>query len=426
VQVEAILALATAMIGSLALTPLAKRAAWKSGAVCRPDGQRKLQLRPMPLLGGASLCLAMFLGMAAACGVAAVRQGFDTLPLFGAFTLSAGLLCLLGCWDDLRDLPARWKLLGQIVATLPIVMAGCFVERLVIFGCPIEMGWLGAAWTIGWLVLGINALNLLDGMDGLAAVIGVVVSATIAAIAALQGQAEVAVLAMALGGGVLGFLVYNRPPARIYLGDCGSMVIGFALSLLALEVARAASAGANVSVLAALLFVPLLDTTLAIVRRTLSGRSFMAADRGHVHHRLLDRGLSVWRVLALWGSVCLTTCVVGCLAAVWIDALWAWAALGVLVVLLVHLQLAGYEEWKLAKRFFAQAAVRLVQRGSSPAVANRLRVVTETTASPVDRLAPAGRRSAILYQAKHPVTTQVPLPEHYPLPGREASKVDAA
>jgi len=437
VQVEAVLALATAIVASLALTPLAKRAAWKCGAVCRPDGERKLQSRPTPLLGGVSLYLSMFFATAAALGFAVAQRGFEAVPLYWAFTLSAGLLCLLGCWDDLRDLPARWKLLGQIVSTLPIVLAGCFLERLVIFGCSIEMGWLGAVWTIGWLVLGINALNLLDGMDGLAAAIGLVVSMAIAVIAGLQGQAEVAVLAMAIGGGLLGFLVYNRPPARIYLGDCGSMVIGLTLSLLALEVARAAPAGANVSVLVALLFVPLLDTALAIVRRRLSGRSFMAADRGHIHHRLLDRGLGVWKVLVLLGGICLTTCVVACLAAVWHDEFWAWAALGVLMILLVNLQLVGYEEWTLLRRLLGQMAVRLVQRGASPGVGNRLRMVTPTpTAPPMDRFAgggdvasshaPSRRRVAKSYQAEHPVVTQVQSPEHYRLPRREVTRVDAA
>jgi len=437
VQVEAVLALAMAIVASLALTPLAWRAAWRYGAVCHPDGERKLQSRPTPRLGGVSLYLSVFFASATAFGLAVAQGRFETVPLYWAFTLSAGLLCLLGCWDDLRDLPARWKLLGQIVATLPIVLAGCYVERIVVFGCLIEMGPLGAVWTIGWLVLGINALNLLDGMDGLAAAIGLIVSTAIAVIAALQGQAEVAILAMALGGGVLGFLVYNRPPARIYLGDCGSMVIGLTLSLLALEVARAVPAGANLCVLIALLFVPLLDTTLAIVRRRLSGRSFMAADRGHIHHRLLDRGFGVWKVLVLLGGICLTTCVVACLAALWHDEFWAWTALGTTIALLVNLQVAGYREWALLKRLLGQMAARLVQRGTSPGVENRLRMVTQThTARPVDRFtgggvvppghAPDKRRGAKRYQAEHPVVTQVQSSEPGRLPRREVARVDAA
>jgi UDP-GlcNAc:undecaprenyl-phosphate GlcNAc-1-phosphate transferase len=365
------LAFAIAIAGALALTPLAGRFALKLGAVSRPDGKRKLHSRPTPLCGGIALYLALLLSVAVSYSMVLGEVGSLSLPI--ALGLSAGMLCLLGAYDDFRDIRAGWKLLGQIVATLPIVLAGYYIRRLTGFGYCIDLCWFGVPWTVGWLVLGINAINLLDGIDGLASVIGIAISVAVAVIAGSQGRPEVMLLALALAGALAGFLVYNLPPARIYLGDCGSMVIGLALSVLVLQVSLAAPITANVTVAAALLFVPFLDTALAVVRRTLTGRSIMVADRGHIHHRLLEQGFSIGRILGLLGGFCLTTGAVACWVATSGGELWAWIIFPAVTALLVKRQLVGHEEWALTKRHFSRTAVSAVQRLSRVRRVSRLR-----------------------------------------------------
>ena len=371
------------IVGGLVLTPVVKELAYKCGAVSYPDGKRKLHAHPTPVWGGIALFLAMFLGVLTACVVLPGASGF--VPLGVALGLSAGMLCLLGCYDDLFDLGAREKLAGQIISTLPVVLAGCYVPQagccvgqLALFGCEINLGPLGIFWTIAWLVLGINALNLIDGMDGLASVIGIALSLAIAVIAGSQGLYAAMLVALVLAGALAGFLVYNLPPARIYLGDCGSMVIGLIVSWLALQVSLGTPftppLTVNVVVLVALLFVPLLDTALAIARRWLSGRTIMAADRGHVHHRLLDRGLGIWKTLSFLGGLCLVTGAVAWMAVASGRETLAWGTLGIVTALLVNRQLVGHEEWALAKRLFTQTVVPSVMRMSPTSLLRRGRL----------------------------------------------------
>lgn len=361
--VVAAVAAGVAFAASLTLTPLARKMAWKFGAVCRPDGKRKLHARPTPLGGGGAVYLAALFSVVSSC-LLAYDSVHDKLP--AALGLSAGLLCLLGAYDDLYDMPARWKLLGQIIASLPVVIAGSYIRDIALFGAHFHFGWFGIPLTIGWLTLGVNALNLLDGMDGLASMIGILIAVAVGAIAATQDRPEVMMLAFVLAGALAGFLVHNLPPALIYLGDCGSMVIGFTLALLALRVSLEPTSPttARLTVAAALLFVPLTDTTLAIVRRSLKGFSFMVADRGHVHHQLLDRGWSNWGALVILGGFGLATGVVAWCVSVSGSDLLGWIALASIALFLASRRLLGAEEWTLAKSLFARTVARSMGRPS--------------------------------------------------------------
>ena len=149
--------------------------------------------------------------------------------------IAAGFVCFVGSIDDRFNLPSRIKLALQIVSVLPIVLLGYYVDRIVAFGCPIELGWLGIPLTILWLVGCINALNLIDGMDGLASIIGLSTAAMLGVIAANQGHDHVAAMAIVLAASLAGFLIYNLPPASIFLGDSGSMVIGLTVGLLGIQ-----------------------------------------------------------------------------------------------------------------------------------------------------------------------------------------------
>ena len=346
----AAIAILFAFTVTLVLTPAARDLAWKFDAVSRPDGNRRQHARPTAVWGGVAVFVGLSLGVATSCFF--LPGTFDTLsavPLVAALCISSGMLCLLGCYDDAFELRAGFKLLGQAVSILPMIFVGFSANHLCFLGWEINLGWFGIPCTIAWLIVGINALNLIDGMDGLASVLGLAISGALAVIALSLGLPDVMLVALALCGALAGFLVYNRPPAQIYLGDCGSMVIGLVLATLALRVGSMPGT-ASVTVLVALLFVPLLDTTLAVIRRTLSGRGIMAADRGHVHHRLLDRGLGIWTTLAFLGSLCLMSGTVAWTVATWQQQeITAWAIMAGVTIVCVNRRLLGHEEWALTK-----------------------------------------------------------------------------
>lgn len=344
-----------AILSSLLLTPLAMRAAWRCGAVSRPDGFRKKHARPTPEWGGLAVNTAILIGTG--LSVVLCPADLPALPLTAALAISIGMLSVLGCYDDLCDMRADLKLLGQVLSAVPLILAGCYAERLILFGQTIELGWLGIPWTIGWIVLGINALNLIDGMDGLASTAGIIMALAVAAIAAITGHQHAMLIALVLAGALGGFLAHNLPPARIYLGDCGSMVIGLVLATLALRAGSEAGA-ANLTQIGALLFVPLCDTLLAVVRRGLAGRGIMVADRAHVHHRLLDRGFGVWGSLAVLGGLSLGAGAMGCLVVLTGQEYWAWLSAVAAVAFCVRQQLFGHEEWGRVKSLFVDRAAR--------------------------------------------------------------------
>jgi UDP-GlcNAc:undecaprenyl-phosphate GlcNAc-1-phosphate transferase len=346
-----------AFAASLLLTAAVRSLARRCDIVDRPDGKRKLHARPVPLWGGVAVYTATVIGLLA------VRLGAggttEFTQLSNAWIVAAGFVCLVGGIDDRFNLPSRIKLVLQIVSVLPIVMLGYYVDRIVAFGCPIVLGWLGIPLTILWLVGCINALNLIDGMDGLASIIGLSTAAMLGAIAASQGQDHVAAMAIVLAASLAGFLIYNLPPASIFLGDSGSMVIGLSVGLLGIQGSLKTSATLAITAPAVVMTLPMFDIVAAIVRRTLNGRPFDMPDRQHIHHRLLDRGWNPWQVLCLLGALCLTTGAAATAATIFrLDAL-AWIAAMSLVVLMIRLRLFGHDEFALAK----EAIVRVAKSG---------------------------------------------------------------
>jgi UDP-GlcNAc:undecaprenyl-phosphate GlcNAc-1-phosphate transferase len=227
-----------------------------------------------------------------------------------------------------------------------------------VFGFEFDLGLLAVPFTLLWLLAAVNSLNLLDGMDGLLGSIGVIVSLTLAALAALTGGGATVVVAVALAGALLGFLRYNLPPASIFLGDCGSMVVGLVLGTLAIHGSLKAPATIVLAAPTVLLTLPLFDTAAAIVRRKLTGRSIYTTDRGHLHHCLLRRGLSRAGVLLLVSGFCLVT---GCgvlASRAFNNDLFAVLTGAAVVGILVVTRLFGHAEALLIK-------VRLVGLGSS-------------------------------------------------------------
>ena len=234
-----------------------------------------------------------------------VTEGW--INLLGAF-VACSWIVTLGLLDDRFGLRGRQKLAGQVVAAAVVVASGVLIRRVGLFGMEIDLGLLAAPLTLMWLIGAINAVNLLDGMDGMATVIGLILSLAISALAVLAHHPAVAMAALVFAGALLGFLPFNLSPARIYLGDAGSMLIGLVVGCLAI---RASIKGAGTVLLAAplgVMTIPLLDSFAAILRRRLAGRSVYAPDRGHLHHRLLARFGSKYKVLACVAVCSAVTC----------------------------------------------------------------------------------------------------------------------
>ena len=345
---------AAVFVAALLLTAAVRAVARRRGIVDRPDGQRKLHGRPVPLLGGVAVYGAVTLGLLAVHFTAGATLKFTELST--AWMIAAGFVCFVGSIDDCFSLPSRVKLVLQVLAVLPLVLLGYYVDRIVAFGYPITLGWLGIPLTVFWLVGCINALNLIDGMDGLASIVGLSTAAMLGVIAASQGQEHVALMALILTSSLAGFLIYNLPPASIFLGDSGSMVIGLTVGVLGIQGALKTSATLAITAPAVVMTLPMFDTVAAVVRRKLTGRRFDSPDRLHIHHRLLERGFSPWQVLCLLGALCLTMGAAATAATIFRRDALAWIAAMSLIVLMIRLRLFGHDEFALAK----QAVVRTV------------------------------------------------------------------
>jgi UDP-GlcNAc:undecaprenyl-phosphate/decaprenyl-phosphate GlcNAc-1-phosphate transferase len=221
-----------------------------------------------------------------------------------------------------------------------------------VFGLdPIELGWFGIPFTMFFMLGAINSLNLIDGMDGLLGSVGVILSLALAAMALLLGAAHIwaVVVALALAGALIGFLRHNLPPANVFMGDAGSMLVGLILGALAIHCSLKAPATIALALPVSLLVLPIFDTTAAIVRRKLTGRSIYTTDRGHLHHCLQRSGLSTRRSLAVVAVFCIVACT-GVLTSQafgndWIALITAASIVGVLVMT----RRFGFAEFMLIK-----------------------------------------------------------------------------
>ena len=281
---------ALALGAGLALTPLFRALARRCHLVDRPDAHRKLHGRVIPAVGGPPLLLAVVVAVGLGLCWPGTAEGLRRWDLLGL--LEGGLLiCAVGVADDFGLLRGRHKLMGQLAAAAVVVAFGVRVNRIVLFGCQIELGLLALPFTLFILLGAMNSLNLLDGMDGLLSSVGLILCLALGAMAFLAGQTTAAWVALALAGALVGFLYYNFPPASVFLGDSGSMLIGLTVGVLAIQSSLKGPATVALAAPAALLTLPIFDTSAAILRRRLTGRSVYCTDHGHVHHCLQRRGL---------------------------------------------------------------------------------------------------------------------------------------
>jgi UDP-GlcNAc:undecaprenyl-phosphate/decaprenyl-phosphate GlcNAc-1-phosphate transferase len=315
-----ILILSSSAALSLVATPVVRRIAISCGAVDVPGG-RRIHSAPTPRFGGLAVFLSIILALAVACLTDSFVAGTllahsaEVAGLFAATTV----LMVVGLVDDRHSLRPVSKLAGQILAGIIVVVAGCRIDTVV----RIDLDWLGPPATVFWIVAIINAVNMVDGVDGLAAGIGLIISATLFSISLYLGNIESTLILAALSGALLGFLCYNFYPACIFLGDSGSLLIGFLLAVSAIQSSsKAATVSAIIWPLLAL-GLPLAELALTTLRRTLrvvgvvrldmrtqryefcffGSAALFTADRDHIHHRLLATGLTHGRVVAILSGV---------------------------------------------------------------------------------------------------------------------------
>ena len=343
-MVTPLLSFIAALVATLIFTPVVRALAMRWNIVDSPDGHRKLQKKAIPLLGGIAVFAGWWLGLGSvvACGLPLV---LPSITPWAALTLAA--LALIGVVDDSRNLSAQKKLFFQMLAVLPVALSSSALARLTFGGWTLELGIWSVPATTLWLLLGINSLNLIDGMDGMASTVGLCIAMTASAIDFASGGGTVAAFAVPLAGALLGFLVFNRPPASIYLGDTGSMIVGFAVSLAALYAAQTNGGVVHFTLMFAIMSVPLTDTLLAILRRWLGGHSIWDADRGHIHHRLIDAG---WRPGQILGLLAILSLSWGTLITVVRQGKFEFAIWGtgmVAAMLGIRYRVAGHHEWSL-------------------------------------------------------------------------------
>ena len=268
-------------------------------------GGHKTHTHPTPLLGGAALFLSFWISILAAymvCGDGV----FDSFNFLQAFLLSSLVIYVTGLLDDLMNLKSYYKLFGQAVAAVILIAHGYFITRMHIpFTGQFELGIWGFPVTVIWVVVITNSINFVDGLDGLAGVIGLTVCIGLLIVGAFLNLAVVSVIAAIIGGALFGFLFYNLPPARIFMGNNGALFVGFVFSVVAVfcPIKSYTAVAMFVPLIAAAL--PIIETIVTPIRRIITGRKFYQSDTNQSFHYLRRFRFSTGTTILIFGSVSL-------------------------------------------------------------------------------------------------------------------------
>lgn len=357
---------ALAMVVSMAATPILRAIAYRLKIVDRPDDLLKPHAKPIAYLGGVAMYVGLLAGLVGHVVVSPDLAGqwarlgaslssldlwlVRTNPLWNALAivLASGVIMVVGLLDDLRNIRPWRKVLGQVVAAGLLLIGGVGDRMAMVFfsgfGVTLPL-WVLVPLSVGVCLIAVisacNATNLLDGLDGLCGGVTGIIALGFLALAVwlamwgrYPGTDELRVgLCLAMAGAVFGFLPYNIPPASIFMGDAGSMLLGFFVATMMALFCQ--EGNARWFVAACVVFaLPILDTALAVVRRLLSGTSIFAGDRSHLYDQLVDRGMSVKQVVGLFYVLAFTAALLGVGVAVWVRGRWA-VAIYVLLLTLI-------------------------------------------------------------------------------------------
>jgi UDP-GlcNAc:undecaprenyl-phosphate GlcNAc-1-phosphate transferase len=314
-------AFAIAVVVSALATPLVVRLANRLGIVDRDADERRMHDSPKPRAGGIAVFFGFAFALFAVLGVSMVSpftllasaDQYDAVHRLVGLLFGSLLILGVGIWDDVMQMRPRNKLVAQVVVALISMLYGFIIPGIT---NPFDHNpgtnwidfplWVGVPVTLLWYVGMMNAINFLDGLDGLLSGVAAISSVFLFVIAVLHGNPVVALVVIALAGATLGFLPYNFNPARIILGDSGSLFIGYVFGTVSIIGASKTAIAISVVVPLLVLALPVLDTAAAIVRRASSGKRITEADRGHFHHQLIFRfGLNVRQAVLVLYAVCL-------------------------------------------------------------------------------------------------------------------------
>ncbi len=328
--------LLTAFVISLVVTPLAIKLAPKIGAMDIPKDNRRMHSRPMPRFGG----LAMFAGTEAALAVFVHSD-----PKMIIIIIGGALIYAVGVYDDLKGLKARVKFLLQICCAIFLYAGGIQIERV---KNPFNQEtyiyfpmWFSAFITVLWIVGITNTINLIDGLDGLAAGVAFIASACISYAAVLSGQYTVGLSMLAVSGGALGFLPYNFHPAKIFMGDSGSLYLGFMIAAISIFGSTKGATLIATIIPVLVLGLPIFDTAFAIIRRWVNGCPIMEADKGHLHHRIMATGIGQRRTVLIMYCI---SAIMGMVAVLFVERVLVEAVvLSVVAIVLVCVFVADHQ-----------------------------------------------------------------------------------
>jgi len=289
------------------LTPLARKLAFKVGALDIPKDARKIHNKPMPYFGGIAIYVAIM-----ACMFLYMPQDKTNVSIM----IGATIIVLTGIVDDMYGMPAKIKLIMQIVAAAVAISGGVKIHfitnPLSTTGMSLLRN-LTIPITLFWIVGITNTINLIDGLDGLASGVASIAATTLLFTAALKGYDFIVMQCAIIAGACLGFLPFNFNPAKIFMGETGSAFIGFMLAALSIRGVMKGFTAVSVVLPIIILGLPIMDTAFAIFRRFINRRPISQADRGHLHHRLLDRGFSQKQAVLILYVVCISLGVVALL-----------------------------------------------------------------------------------------------------------------
>lgn len=285
--VKVLLSLIVAAALAFAVTPLVKRLAQRVGAMDVPKDERRMHKIPIPRMGGLAIFFAFLIAVLCFAGIDRELRGI---------LLGATIIVVLGILDDILTLKALPKFAVQIVAAVIAVLHGCRIEHFMGFRLAT---WLSYPVSVIWIVAITNAVNFIDGLDGLAAGVSAISAGSMLVVALLVPDYNSAILLAAIVGACAGFIPYNFNPAKIFMGDTGSTFLGFMLSSISIYGLFKMYAIISFAVPFLVLGLPIFDICFAVIRRVSKGQSPMHADRGHVHHRLIDMGFSQKQAVAI-------------------------------------------------------------------------------------------------------------------------------
>ncbi|MCF6463928.1 glycosyltransferase family 4 protein [Clostridium sp. Cult1] len=283
---------------SLFMTPIAKKLAIKYGAVDVPKDERRVHNKPMPLMGGLAIYIAIIIS-------SLIFLPKDRTLI--SIIIGGSIICISGIIDDIRGLSPKAKLTFQIIASIVLILGDVKIDAITNpFGKPgtlLLLNGFSIPLTIFWVVGITNTLNLIDGLDGLAAGVAMIASLSFLFVANKFSYIPIMIMSAIVAGSCIGFLPYNFNPAKIFMGDTGALLLGFMLAALSIEGVMKSVATIAVVVPIIILGVPIFDTTFAIFRRLLNGKSIAEADKGHLHHRLLNMGYSQKKTVLILYSI---------------------------------------------------------------------------------------------------------------------------